>query len=200
MIRPSPPLFPSALPLITITVPTLDSLHIMATKHGSAGHVPRVDIHLQVSNWNEGGSSVFRPKQCDRDRTNRMPGFVRKPNGYQPSLPVYKCMFPTPIEPLHTLSEVSNPILSAWRTSQRPTQSQSWSQPCPVAVYTDEEYSGMWATHNAIGLIGLQLNIFLIVTWSILRSPLLLLVCLRFIFLFSLMQSQGSWGKETIFS
>jgi hypothetical protein len=40
------------------------------------------------------------------------------------------------------------------------THAQSLIRPCPVAVYLDEEYSGVWATHNAIGLIGLAVQPF----------------------------------------
>jgi hypothetical protein len=36
---------------------------------------------------------------------------------------------------------------------------------CPVAAYTVEEYSMMWAASNAIGVIGLLLNAYLATTW-----------------------------------
>ena len=39
------------------------------------------------------------------------------------------------------------------------------TQPCPAAAYTDEEYTRMWAASNAIGLIALLLNLFLVITW-----------------------------------
>jgi hypothetical protein len=38
-------------------------------------------------------------------------------------------------------------------------------QSCPVAVYADDEYTGMWATSHAVGLIGLLLNVYMIMTW-----------------------------------
>ncbi len=40
------------------------------------------------------------------------------------------------------------------------------SQPCPVAAYSDEEYGRMWAGSNAVGLIGLVLNVYMCMTWS----------------------------------
>ncbi len=38
-------------------------------------------------------------------------------------------------------------------------------QPCPVAAYTDDEYTGMWATTHAVGLTGLLLNVYMAMTW-----------------------------------
>ena len=40
------------------------------------------------------------------------------------------------------------------------------SQPCPVAAYSNEEYGRMWAGSNAVGLIGLVLNVYMCMTWS----------------------------------
>ncbi len=40
------------------------------------------------------------------------------------------------------------------------------SQPCPVAAYTNEEYGRMWAGSNAVGVIGLVLNVYMCMTWS----------------------------------
>jgi hypothetical protein len=40
------------------------------------------------------------------------------------------------------------------------------SQPCPVAAYANEEYGRMWAGSNAVGLIGLVLNVYMCMTWS----------------------------------
>jgi hypothetical protein len=40
------------------------------------------------------------------------------------------------------------------------------TQPCPVAAYSDEEYGQMWAGSNAVGLIGLVLNVYMCMTWS----------------------------------
>ncbi len=48
-------------------------------------------------------------------------------------------------------------------------------QSCPVAAYSDEEYGQMWAGSNAIGLIGLVLNVYMCMTWSDHISHLLLL-------------------------
>jgi hypothetical protein len=139
------------------------------------------------------------------ERTQCPNSFVNPMDINHPS-PCINVCFKRPIElshpPTYSIGSFKHnpPSLTYILSSYTHTQSQSWSQPCPVAVYTDEEYLGMWATHNAIGLIGLQLNIFLIMTWSILRCLLMFLAPLRFICLFFLMRSQGSWGKETIFS
>jgi hypothetical protein len=43
---------------------------------------------------------------------------------------------------------------------------ESHTQPCPVAAYTDNEYTLMWAVTNTLGLIGLGLNMFMGITWS----------------------------------
>jgi hypothetical protein len=48
-------------------------------------------------------------------------------------------------------------------------------QPCPVTTYSDEEYGRMWAGSNAVGLIGLVLNVYMCMTWSDRISYLLLL-------------------------
>jgi hypothetical protein len=174
---PCLPPAPTPPTLIATTVPNLDCIQLMAAKHGSAGHVPSVDIHLHVSDWNEGGSSMLRPKHGCRDPTNGMPGFVRQPDGRQPCQTMCKSMYTTQTAlcqkfqltppPGPCLTYVHPNIYSAH------THAQSWTQPCPVAVFSDEEYSGVWAVHNAIGLIGLLLNLFLVSTWSLIRYPLL---------------------------
>ncbi len=53
-----------------------------------------------------------------------------------------------------------------------------YSQRCPVAAYADEEYGRMWAGSNAVGLIGLVLNVYMCMTWSDQISYLLLLLYL----------------------
>jgi hypothetical protein len=40
------------------------------------------------------------------------------------------------------------------------------AQPCPVAAYSDKEYTWMWAISNAVGVGGLLLNVFMCTTWS----------------------------------
>ena len=97
-LPPSLSLSPSAppSPLIAITVPKLDYIQLMAAKHGSAGHVPSVDIHLHVSHWNEGGSSMLRAKHGCRAPTDGMPGFFRQPDGRQPCQTMCKRTYKTP--------------------------------------------------------------------------------------------------------
>jgi hypothetical protein len=44
---------------------------------------------------------------------------------------------------------------------------ESCIQPCPVQAYTDDEYTLMWGFSNAIGVVGLTLNVFMAATWAI---------------------------------
>jgi hypothetical protein len=44
---------------------------------------------------------------------------------------------------------------------------QSCIQSCPVSAYTDEEYTFMWSFSNGIGAVGLLLNLYMALTWTI---------------------------------
>jgi hypothetical protein len=40
-------------------------------------------------------------------------------------------------------------------------------QACPVAAYSDEEYSAMWTPYVVVGTVGFLLNIFVVCTWAL---------------------------------
>ena len=40
-------------------------------------------------------------------------------------------------------------------------------KPCPVAVYTDAEYSFMWSIAGIVGIIGILPSIFMVTTWYV---------------------------------
>jgi hypothetical protein len=48
---------------------------------------------------------------------------------------------------------------------QDPNHIEPCVQRCPVAAYTDEEYTTMWMASNIVGVLGLFLNIFMACTW-----------------------------------
>ena len=44
---------------------------------------------------------------------------------------------------------------------------ESCIQPCPVEVYTDEEYTMLWGLSNGIQLVGFALSLFMVSTWGL---------------------------------
>jgi hypothetical protein len=50
------------------------------------------------------------------------------------------------------------PVKDGWRTCVKP---------CPVPVYTTEEYHTMWTVFSVLGCAGFLLNIFMVLTWGL---------------------------------
>ncbi len=63
--------------------PKRDCVAFLAYKYGSAGSVSFYIIDVHVPSGNQSGRSLFCSKQSGGNRTNGMPGFVRKPDGSQ---------------------------------------------------------------------------------------------------------------------
>jgi hypothetical protein len=106
-------------------------------------------------------------KVADIERTECPDSFVNPmdPNHDRPCVKVLPCTTTRCLHPVACFSHY--PFLACH------------SQTCPVAAYSDEEYGRMWAGSNAVGLIGLVLNIYMCTTWSdhISCSLLLSLLC-----------------------
>jgi hypothetical protein len=71
------------------------------------------------------------------------------------------CFAPKRVEGAIIDTDCPSPFLA----SITPDHYQSCIQPCPVAAFTDEQYTVMWSFSVAMGVLGFLLNAFVACTW-----------------------------------